>query len=95
MTDPASLSNEKRSESLTKVDNWTIEEDYKLTKEYKFPDFAQALKFVNKIGKLAEEQGHHPQITFTWGYVKVAIWTHSISNLTENDFNLAAKIDKS
>ena len=58
------------------------------------PDFRQALAFVNKVGELAEEQGHHPDIYLTWGKVEIKTWTHKIDGLTESDFILAAKIDQ-
>ena len=65
-----------------------------IQKSWKFPDFARALEFVNHLGVLAEEQGHHPWIHFTWGVVKVLIGTHEIDGLTESDFVPAAKIDR-
>lgn len=79
---------------LTQVTGWNIEKEYHLTKEFKFPDFVKALAFVNKVGALAEEQGHHPDLYLTWGRVRTEIWTHKISGLTESDFILAAKIDE-
>ena len=60
-------------------------------KQYRFPDFRQALAFVNRVGELAEEEGHHPDIELGWGRVKLTLWTHSIGGLSENDFILAAK----
>lgn len=65
-----------------------------LTKDYKFPDFRQALEFVNRVGELAERQGHHPDLLLAWGRVGVKTWTHAINGLTESDFILAAKIDQ-
>jgi 4a-hydroxytetrahydrobiopterin dehydratase len=65
-----------------------------LEKTYKFKDFAEALDFVNRVGALAEEQAHHPDISLTWGRVKVQIWTHKIKGLTESDFIFAAKCDR-
>jgi 4a-hydroxytetrahydrobiopterin dehydratase len=59
-----------------------------------FPDFKSALRFVNQVGDLAEDQGHHPDITLAWGKVGITIWTHKIDGLTESDFILAAKIDR-
>jgi 4a-hydroxytetrahydrobiopterin dehydratase len=61
---------------------------------FTFPDFKQALAFVNKVGNLAEGQGHHPDILLGWGKAEITTWTHSINGLTESDFILAAKIDK-
>ena len=73
---------------------WTVTNDRQLRKEYKFKDFAQALEFVNKVGQLAESQGHHPDIYLSWGKVKLTIWTHKINGLHKNDFILAAKADE-
>jgi 4a-hydroxytetrahydrobiopterin dehydratase len=66
----------------------------RLEKEYRFPDFRQALAFVNRVGELAEQEGHHPDIELGWGRVKLTLWTHSIGGLSENDFILAAKADR-
>ena len=68
--------------------------EHHLEKEFRFPDFAKALAFTNKIGAIAEEQGHHPDIFLAWGKVRVTIWTHAIDGLTRSDFVLAAKIDR-
>jgi 4a-hydroxytetrahydrobiopterin dehydratase len=76
------------------VDDWKVIEEHHITKTFKFPDFRQALRFVNRVGELAEEQGHHPDIFLTWGKVSVTSWTHKINGLTESDFILAAKIDQ-
>ena len=75
------------------VTGWNVVEEHHLLKSLKFPDFRKALDFVNRVGAIAEEQGHHPVITFTWGKVDITIYTHKISGLTESDFILAAKID--
>ena len=72
---------------------WRAVEAHHLDKEYRFPDFVQALAFVNRVGAIAEEQGHHPDIHLTWGKVRIEIWTHKIDGLTESDFVLAAKFD--
>jgi len=72
---------------------WEIVSDHHLTRQFKFPDFRSALAFVNRIGELAEAEGHHPDIELTWGLVGVRIYTHKIDGLTESDFILAAKID--
>ena len=61
---------------------------------YTFPDFVQALAFTNKVGELAEAQGHHPDILLKWGEVRISIWTHKIDGLTESDFIFAAKTDR-
>lgn len=73
---------------------WTVVNEHHLTREYKFPDFKQALDFVNKVGALAEEQGHHPDILLAWGKAGITMWTHKIDGLTESDFIMAAKIDR-
>lgn len=73
---------------------WRVEREHHLEKEYTFPDFAQALAFTNKVGAVAEAEGHHPDIYLTWGKVRITIWTHKIDGLTESDFVLAAKLDR-
>jgi len=81
-----------------KIDGWSLikndKEIYFLEKEFKFDNFLQSQKFVNKVGSISEEEGHHPDIFFGWGYAKINITTHAIEGLSENDFILAAKIDK-
>jgi len=76
------------------IAGWDVVREHHLTKEFKFPDFITALAFVNRIGQLAEQQSHHPDIILSWGRVRVDIWTHKIDGLSENDFILAAKIDE-
>jgi 4a-hydroxytetrahydrobiopterin dehydratase len=76
------------------IPNWQVSNEHHLTREFKFPDFRTALEFVNKVGELAEEQGHHPDILLKWGSVGITLWTHKIDGLTESDFIMAAKIDK-
>ena len=75
------------------VEGWSVMEEHHLLKTFKFPDFRKALDFVNRVGEIAEEQGHHPIITFTLGRVEITLYTHKINGLTESDFILAAKID--
>lgn len=75
------------------VPEWKIVDYHHLTREFKFKNFAEALAFVNRVGALAEEEGHHPDIEFGWGYATVKLFTHAIGGLSENDFILAAKID--
>jgi 4a-hydroxytetrahydrobiopterin dehydratase len=75
-------------------DRWEIEDDRYLLASFSFPDFEQALGFTNRVGTLAEAEGHHPEICVTWGKVTVTIWTHAIDGLSENDFILAAKIEE-
>lgn len=79
---------------LSQLDGWAIEQGFHLTRTFKFPDFAQALKFTNAVGEIAEQQGHHPDMHLAWGKLKVEIWTHKINGLTESDFIFAAKVDR-
>ena len=83
---------------LKKVDGWNVKSDednsFYLIKNFKFKNFEESQSFVNKVGNLAEEENHHPDISFGWGYCKVKIFTHAIQGLAESDFILAAKIDK-
>jgi len=65
-----------------------------LRKAYRFKDFAEALAYVNRVGAIAEDQGHHPDIELAWGRVTVTVWTHKIKGLTESDFIFAAKCDR-
>jgi 4a-hydroxytetrahydrobiopterin dehydratase len=74
--------------------DWRVIENHHLEKTYQFPDFAKALAFTNRVGAIAEEQGHHPDIYLSWGKVRLDIWTHKINGLTESDFVLAAKADQ-
>ena len=82
-----------------KVDGWEIIKNnkniYFLEKKFTFKNFLESQKFINKVGAISEEEGHHPEISFGWGYAKINITTHAIEGLSENDFILAAKIDKS
>ena len=78
---------------MTQVQGWVLVEGKKIVKSFKFKDFAEALTFVNRVGELAEQQGHHPEIYLTWGKVEVELSTHKIKGLSDNDFILAAKID--
>tara|TARA_A100001011_G_C14271327_1_gene827127 strand:+ start:44 stop:388 length:345 start_codon:yes stop_codon:yes gene_type:complete len=81
-----------------KVDGWDIIKNkkniYLLEKNFKFENFEKSLDFINKVGKISDEEGHHPDILFGWGYAKINITTHAIEGLSENDFILAAKIDQ-
>lgn len=73
---------------------WKVVKEHHLEREFTFPDFKSALDFTNRIGELAEQQGHHPNIYLAWGLVRVEIWTHKIMGLHQSDFILAAKIDR-
>lgn len=74
--------------------DWKVVNEHHLTRAFTFPNFKQALDFVDIVGALAEEQGHHPDILLKWGKVEVTLWTHKIDGLTESDFIMAAKIDR-
>jgi 4a-hydroxytetrahydrobiopterin dehydratase len=76
------------------VPEWKVIDGHHISRTFTFPDFVKALAFVNKVGDLAEEQGHHPDILLSWGKAVVTTWTHKIDGLTESDFILAAKIDR-
>src|SRR2546428_13839137 len=79
----------------TKLGNgWEVINEHHLEKEFTFKNFREALAFTNKVGALAEEQGHHPDIYLAWGRVKITILTHKIDGLTESDLIMAAKIDR-
>jgi len=73
---------------------WQLNKDGHLERLYTFKDFAQALTFVNKVGAVAETEGHHPDLYLAWGKCKVELWTHKINGLTESDFYMAAKADR-
>ena len=81
-----------------KVDGWDILKNkkkiYFLYKKFKFSNFKESQKFINKVGELSENEGHHPDISFGWGYAEIKITTHAINGLSENDFILAVKIDQ-
>lgn len=77
-----------------KVPGWSAVRGHHLHRDFSFKDFSSALSFVNEVGVIAENEGHHPDIFLTWGKVGIDIWTHSVDGLTENDFILAAKINE-
>jgi len=81
-----------------KVDGWDILKNEKkifyLYKKYKFKNFLESQIFINKVGEISENEEHHPDILFGWGYAEIKITTHAIEGLSENDFILAAKIDQ-
>lgn len=88
------LTEEKQKPLLAQLEGWHVVDNHHLAKKYEFPDFVQALAFVNRVGEVAEKNGHHPDIYLTWGKVGIEIYTHKINGLTESDFVLAAKCDK-
>jgi 4a-hydroxytetrahydrobiopterin dehydratase len=76
------------------VPGWKVVEDHHIVRAFKFKDFQQALDFVNRVGAIAEKQGHHPDLLLAWGKAEITLWTHAVNGLSESDFILAAKIDQ-
>ncbi|CDX17587.1 putative pterin-4-alpha-carbinolamine dehydratase 1 [Mesorhizobium sp. ORS 3324] len=89
----APLTQEAAEGYLPQTPGWELEEAHVLRRSFKFADFRQSLGFVDKVARLAEEEGHHPDICFGWGYAAVSLQTHKIKGLHENDFIMAAKIN--
>ncbi len=90
----AALKGPAIKELIKDIPQWTAIKNHHLHRTFKFPDFKQALDFVNRVGAIAEEEGHHPDLLLSWGKVEATIWTHKIDGLTESDFILTAKIDR-
>ncbi len=88
------LTSEEIKPLVEQISNWEVIEDHHIQKTFKSENFRSALDFVNQVGEIAEEQGHHPDLYLAWGKVEVKIWTHKINGLNESDFILAAKIDR-
>ena len=88
------LKGEEIEKLLRQLSAWQVVNEHHLRKEFTFRNFFDTFEFVKRVGELAEAQGHHPDICFGWGKAEVTIWTHKIDGLTESDFVLAAKIDK-
>lgn len=88
------LKGEELEELSRQVPDWEVVEEHHLGRTFRFKNFREALEFVNRVGELAEEEGHHPDIAFGWGKAEVTIFTHKIDGLTESDFILAAKVDR-
>jgi 4a-hydroxytetrahydrobiopterin dehydratase len=88
------LKGEALDELKKQLPGWDVVNEHHLHKLFKFPDFKQALSFVDRAGAVAEEEGHHPDLLLAWGKTEVTIYTHKIDGLTESDFILAAKIDR-
>jgi 4a-hydroxytetrahydrobiopterin dehydratase len=87
------LEGEELEALARQVPEWEVVEEHHLKREFRFGNFREALAFVNRVGELAEEQGHHPDIAFGWGRAEITIFTHKIDGLTESDFIFAAKVD--
>ena len=88
------LAGQELEKLSTQFPDWKVIDGHHITKSFKFPDFKKALDFVNRVGAVAEEEFHHPDILLAWGRAEVTTYTHKINGLTENDFILAAKIDQ-
>lgn len=83
------------SDNLSKLDNWSVNDEQKMIyKKFNFKSFKQALDFTNKVGEIADLEGHHPDISLGWGYSLIMLHTHAIQGLSINDFIIAAKIDE-
>src|SRR5579864_1719165 len=79
---------------VEQLPDWKIVEEHHVAKSFSFSDFKTALDFVNRVGAVAEQEGHHPDLCLAWGRVDVKTYTHKIDGLTESDFILAAKVDQ-
>lgn len=89
------LTREEIAPLALQVPEWTLADDATaISRAWKFKNFKEALAFVNRVGEIAEAEGHHPDIEFGWGYVRIKLWTHAIKGLHANDFIVAAKIDR-
>ena len=88
------LKGEELDNLWQQIPGWEVVEEHHLRRRFRFKNFREALDFVNRVGELAEEQGHHPDIGFGWGYAEVTVYTHKIDGLTESGFILAAKISE-
>jgi 4a-hydroxytetrahydrobiopterin dehydratase len=88
------LQGEELGRFTAEVPGWEVVDGHHIVRSFAFPDFAAALEFVNQVGAVAEEEGHHPDLCLSWGRVDVKTYTHKINGLTESDFVLAAKIDR-
>jgi 4a-hydroxytetrahydrobiopterin dehydratase len=85
------LQGEELDDLRRQVPEWEVIEEHHLRRRFRFKNFREALGFVNRVGELAEEQGHHPDVSFGWGYAEITVFTHKIDGLTESDFIFAAK----
>ena len=92
--DTPAMSPTETNQYLSKVMGWELVDNIKIKKEFKFKNFKESLKFVNKVGALAEEEKHHPNITIIYNKVPITLSTHAIGGLSQNDFIMAAKIDQ-
>jgi 4a-hydroxytetrahydrobiopterin dehydratase len=90
----AALKGKELQDLARQVPGWKVVNEHHLAREYAFPDLKTALEFVNRVGEVAEQEGHHPNIAFTWGKVEITVYTHKVDGLTESDFILAAKLEQ-
>ena len=89
----APLAADEAKKLAPEIPKWKVSvEPPRVSREFKFKDFNEALKFTNRVGELAERENHHPDIFLAWGLVKLTLWTHSVGGLSENDFIFAAKV---
>ena len=89
------LTHEEAERFQSQTPNWELRDDLtRIERTFRFRNFQEPLNFVRDVGDLAEAEGHHPDISFGWGYAEIAVWTHKIDGLTESDFVLAAKVDR-
>ena len=89
------LTEAEARELVTNTPSWRLDENAtRLYRRFEFEDFKKAIEFVNRVAEIAEEQGHHPDIAIHWNKIDLTLWTHKIGGLHENDFILAAKIDR-
>ena len=88
------LDHEYVQKYAAQVPDWKVSDDEKkISREFTFRDFVEAMKFVNAVADIAQSEGHHPDISFGWGYAEFLLWTHAIGGLHENDFIVASKIN--
>ncbi len=88
------MAGEELEKMKSQLSGWEVVNGHHLAKTFAFPDFKTALDFVNRVGAIAEAEGHHPDLCLSWGKVEITTWTHKVDGLTESDFILAAKIDE-
>lgn len=88
------LTHEQLQEHMARLPHWRVAEGKKLARSFSFPDFHGGLQFVNKVGELADRQGHHPDVHLFWGKVDLETWTHDAGGITEQDILLATQIDR-
>ncbi len=93
-TAPRPLDSTRAAALLAEIPGWTIVDGQRLRRAWRFPDFASALAFVNRVGAIAEAENHHPDLRLAWGMVEAELFTHLVGGLSESDFVLAAKIDR-